>query len=147
MNIPEYIKMSEAVPIVDLPQHKINGYVHDGAYTAAPETGGWGKARFLSTAVDLPVLIFFSDLLKEGFTVRHAGRVAARLKGAMDCYPEAALLSLVTLENGSTFALPTEQVDISTGYNSGAYIRTALIVDARNLKRRVEVALSGGGNV
>jgi hypothetical protein len=59
----------------------------------------------------------------------------------MRVHPDADQLSLVTLENGNRFALPTETVDLTGGWNSGGRVREAVIIDARNLRERIQEAI------
>ena len=87
---------------------------------------------------DLAAELFFMDQRGEGHSVKMAGTIATRLRRAMRDQPEANQLALVTLENGNRFALPASTLDLSTGWNSGAAIREALIVDTRNLRARIQ---------
>ena len=87
---------------------------------------------------DLAAELFFMDQRADGHSVKMAGTIATRLRRAMSDVPNADQLTLVTLENGNRFGLPTATLDFSTGWNSGGAIREALIVDTRNLRARVQ---------
>jgi hypothetical protein len=90
---------------------------------------------------DLAAERFFIDLRGDGHPVKLAGFIATRLRCAMRVHPDADQLSLVTLENGNRFALPTETVDLTGGWNSGGRVREAVIIDARNLRERIQEAI------
>jgi hypothetical protein len=84
---------------------------------------------------------------EEGLSVRVAGEEAARLHRAMTAHPDAERLALVTLLNGSRFALPADQVDLASGYSSGAPVREALFVDVRNLRARIVDMIEAAGRI
>jgi hypothetical protein len=86
---------------------------------------------------DLAAERFFMDLRACGYPVKLAGSIATRLRRAMREYPEADQLSMVALENGNRFALPTATLELTSGWSSGARVRDALIIDARNLRERM----------
>jgi hypothetical protein len=90
---------------------------------------------------DVATLIRYAEMRSDGYPVKLAGTIAARLRTAMRDYPDADQLTLVTCENGNRFARPADELDLSTGYNSGAPVREALTVDVRNLRERVERAI------
>lgn len=81
----------------------------------------------------------------EGWPVKLAGEAATRLYNAMVQYPEADRLALVTLDNAKRFAMPAEAIDLSTGYSSGAAVREALVIDARNLRHRIAGMIESAG--
>ena len=91
---------------------------------------------------DAAALILYADLRKLGQPVKFAGLFASRIRGAMRDFLDADQLTTVTLENGSTFTLPSALLDLSSGYGSGGYIVTATLVDVRNLRDRVRRALN-----
>jgi|GEM_PF-4210332 len=82
--------------------------------------------------------LFYLDQRKAGLTVKLAGQAATRLRTGMREHPAADQLTITTLENGAVSVLPTASLDLSTGYLSGGYLLTALTVDARNLRLRVQ---------
>jgi hypothetical protein len=86
---------------------------------------------------DLAAERYFMELRAGGHSVKLAGQIATRLRRAMDDYPRASQLALVSHENGNRFAAPADTLDLSSGYHSGGNIREALTVDARNLRARV----------
>jgi hypothetical protein len=86
---------------------------------------------------DLAAEQYFMDLRAGGHSVKMAGQIATRLRRAMDDYPRASQLALVSHENGNRFAAPAATLDLSSGYHSGGNIREALTVDVRNLRARV----------
>lgn len=96
---------------------------------------GGGNLRLWSED-DVPPEIYFIDLRSEHHTVRMAGMFATRLRRAIAKYPEADRIALVTLENGNRFAASADEIDLTTGYSSGACIRETLVVDVRNLRAR-----------
>lgn len=73
----------------------------------------------------------------EGYPIKLAGEAATWLYNAMVQHPEADRLALVSLDNGNRFAIPAAAIDLSTGYSSGAAVREALVIDARNLRARI----------
>jgi len=90
---------------------------------------------------DLPALVagqFYMDCRSAGQTVKQAGQAATRLLAGMRDYPGAAQLTVLTLENGSRSILPTDTIHLSTGFISGGYLATALLIDVRNLAARVQ---------
>lgn len=102
------------------------------AYVPEPE----GGCRFW-TPDDMVAELFFLDQRADGYTVKIAGRVATRLRDGMRGAPEADLITVVRLENGSTFTAATADLDLSSGYTSGSFVRTALTIDVRNYRERV----------
>jgi hypothetical protein len=86
---------------------------------------------------DLAAELFFMQQRADGHSVKMAGAVASRLRRAMSADPEANQLTLVTLENGNRFAVATDKLDVSSGFNSGCAIREATMVDVRNLRARI----------
>lgn len=90
---------------------------------------------------DAAALIFYAGMRRVGHPVKVAGLTASRIREAMRVHPEADQLTIVTLENGSICTLPSSDLDLSTGYNSGGFIVTALLVDVRNLRAKVQRAI------
>lgn len=81
----------------------------------------------------------------DGHPIKLAGEAATRLYSAMLQYPDADRLALVTLDNGNRFAMPTDAIDLSTGYSSGAAVREALVIDVRNLRQRIADMIESAG--
>ena len=102
-----------------------------------PAPASNGKTRLFSAEVDAPLLCLFGDLI-EDYTVRHASKIVERFKRAILKHPKAPQLALVKLANGSTFAQPTTDLDLASGFVSGQYLRSAMIVDLRNYRERVQ---------
>ena len=96
---------------------------------------------------DVASLILYAEMRRAGHPVKIAGVLASRIRAAMRDYPDADQLVSVTLENGSAFALPAEMLDLSSGYNSGQFLLTAILVDCRNLRQRVQRRVGCGGDV
>ncbi len=113
--------------------------------------GGFRPPLFVGQAqYGVAELIALDDQLihrAEGWPVRLAGKFAARLHRAMAAHPDADRLSLVTLENGNRFAVPSDSIDLSSGYSSGAPVREALIVDVRNLRARIERMIDAAAQI
>lgn len=86
---------------------------------------------------DVAVLCGYADLRRAGYPVKLAGIVMSRLRAAMREWPQADQLTTVTLQNGSTFTLPAEMVEVTSGYTSGGYIFSANLLDVRNLRERI----------
>jgi hypothetical protein len=86
---------------------------------------------------DAAALILYAEMRRAGQPVKVAGVFASRVRAAMRCYSDANQLVSVALENGNSFALPAEMLDLTTGYMSGHYLLTATLVDVRNLRARV----------
>jgi hypothetical protein len=102
-------------------------------YVPTPEQG----FRFW-TADDIVAELFFLDHREDGYTVKIAGRLATRLRDGMKAHPDADQLTILRLANGSTATLPTASLDLTSGYTSGSYVRTALTIDVRNYRERVQ---------
>ena len=96
---------------------------------------GGGNLRLWSMD-DALAELYFTDLRAEHHTVRLAGTLATRLRRAIEKHPEADRLALVTLENGNRFAIPADDIVLTSGFSSGACIREALLIDVRNLRAR-----------
>jgi hypothetical protein len=96
---------------------------------------------------DMVAELYFMGLRAERYTVRIAGALASRLRRAMNDYPEAPLLALLTLENGNRLAMPIDRVDLLQGYNSGCTIRETLVVDVRNLRARLDRMIEAAGQI
>lgn len=86
---------------------------------------------------ELGPLDYQLTLRETGFPIKLAGAYASRLHRAITAHPDADRLALVTMENGNRFAVPAENIDLSSGYSSGGAVRETLIVDVRNLRARV----------
>lgn len=103
--------------------------------------GGFRPAEFAGQHLyglnELVAIERQQTLIAEGFTVRHAGEKASQLYRAMTAHPDADRIALVTLTNGNRFALPADNIDLTSGYSSGAPVREAVIVDVRNLRSRI----------
>lgn len=89
----------------------------------------------------------YSDCRAAGHTVKQAGQTATRLLAGMRDNPEADQLTILTLENGNKSILPTSEIDLSTGFISGGYLATALMIDVRNLKVRVQRAIDADASL
>lgn len=95
-----------------------------------------GNLRFWSMD-DIAAERWFMDLRAEGYPIRLAGTFATRLGEAIRLHPDVDQLTLVTLNNGNRFALPTDKLDLTSGFTSGCAVREAVMVDVRNLRARV----------
>jgi hypothetical protein len=95
--------------------------------------------------LELGVLDAFLTKQRDGYPVRLAGDYARRLHCALTAHPEADRLALVTLENGNRFAMDADQIDLTSGFSSGGPVRETLIVDARNLRARIERMIEAVG--
>jgi hypothetical protein len=87
------------------------------------------------------VLCGYVDLRNAGYPVKLAGAIMGRVRTAMRDYPEADQITIVLLANRSVFAVPTSQLDLSSGYTSGSYLVAATLIDVRNLRERVQRAI------
>lgn len=108
-----------------------------GADFLSPPTVG----RTLCDRDDVAALVLYAELWRARQPVKVAGLMASRVRDAMRIDPEADQLTVVTLTNGSTFTRATASLDIGSGFHSGGHILTATIVDARNLRDRVQRAI------
>lgn len=99
------------------------------------------NGRTLCDRDDVAALALYAELRRAGQPVKVAGLMASRVRDAMLIDPEADQLTTITLTNGSTFTRPTSGLDIGSGFHSGGHILTATIVDARNLRDRVQRAI------
>lgn len=103
-----------------------------GGYRPQPYAG-----QVLYGISELIALDWFLTLRGEGYPVRLAGDQARRLHDALTAHPEADRLALVTLDNGRRFALPADDIDLSSGHSSGMMVREALLIDLRNRRERL----------
>lgn len=87
---------------------------------------------------DLAAELYFMDLRKDDHSVKLAGSIATRLRAAVRDNPHAEQITLVTMQNGNRFAVPTPDLDIANGWTSGGFIRDALTIDVRRLRARVQ---------
>lgn len=99
------------------------------------------------TLDDIAADRWFMDLRAEGYPVRIAGALASRLRAAMRLHPDAVQLALVTLENGNRIALPSDMFDLTCGFTSGCAVRDAILVDARNLRERVQRLIDAAAQI
>jgi hypothetical protein len=90
---------------------------------------------------DVAATILYAAVRDAGQPVKVAGLTAARVRDGMEAHPEADQLTTVTLENGLTFTQPTADLDLRSGFTSGANVITATMVDVRNLRDRVRRAV------
>jgi hypothetical protein len=105
-------------------------------FITRPDTG-----RIVLDEDDAAVLILYAELRRAGHKVLLAGTIASRIRTAMRAYPDADQLVMARLENGSAFTLPAEMLNLSSGYTSGQFLLTAMLVDCRNLRARVRRAI------
>jgi hypothetical protein len=87
------------------------------------------------------VALFYLIQCEAGLTVKTAGRWATKLWEGVQMHPDQDQLTLLTLENGATSIHPAGSVDLASGYVGGGFIVTALTVDLRNLRDRLEKAV------
>jgi hypothetical protein len=110
------------------------------------ETGGTDflpaptSGRTICDRDDAAALILYAEMRGAGQPVKVAGITASRIRDGMRHFPEADQLTIVSFQNGLTITLPSADLDLRTGYNSGSYLSTALLVDCRNLRARVQRA-------
>jgi hypothetical protein len=92
---------------------------------------------------DVAALCGYADLRRSAirYPVKLAGSIMARVRAAMRDYPDEPQFTVVQLANGSVFVLPTSMLDLSSGFTSGTYLLAATIIDARNLRDRVQRAV------
>lgn len=90
---------------------------------------------------DVAALTLYAELRGAGQPVKVAGLMTSRVRDAMRSNPEADQLTVVTLNNGSSFTRPTASLDLTSGFHSGGHVLTATIVDVRNLRDRVKRAI------
>ena len=105
-----------------------------------------GSLRFWEQD-DIAAERWFMDLRAEGYPVRIAGALASRLRSALRFHPDAPQLTLVTLENGNRFALPADALNLTDGFTSGCAVREAVMVDARNLRERVQSLIDAAAQI
>ena len=86
---------------------------------------------------DAAALCGYADLIRAGYPVKLAGAIISRIRTAMRANPRADQLVTVTLQNGFSFTMPAEDVELASGFSAGGYITTALLFDARNYRERV----------
>jgi hypothetical protein len=103
--------------------------------------------RRLWSVDDAAAAQFYMDGINAGQSVRIAGTAATLLRDGMRSNPEADQLTIIRLENGSTSTLPTDALDLASGYLSGGYLRTALTVDVRNLRARINRAIAADAEI
>lgn len=90
---------------------------------------------------DAAVLCGYADLRRVGYPVKLAGLIMSRIRTAMQANPGVAQLVTVSLQNGFSFTMSSEDISLTSGYSAGGYITTALLFDARNYRERVQRAI------
>jgi hypothetical protein len=90
---------------------------------------------------DAAALCGYADLIRAGYPVKLAGAIISRIRTAMRAYPQADQLITVTVQNGFSFTMPADALDLSSGFVSGGYIATAFLFEARNYRERVQRAI------
>jgi hypothetical protein len=118
-------------------------WITDDSYILRKELGEdiFGDERKALSIDGGVVICGYVDLRNAGYPVKLAGTIMSRIRTAMLATPEADQLMTVTLENGGTFTLDAATLDLSSGYNSGGYITSALLFDVRNYRQRVQRAI------
>lgn len=111
-----------------------------GALGFCPKNGLWSGGNAVP-------LRFYLDQRAAGLTVKTAGRLATKVWEGMQMHPDATQLVIVTLENGSTSVHPAEAVDLRSGYIGGVHLASALVVDVRNLRARIDRAVAADGQI
>jgi hypothetical protein len=96
---------------------------------------------------DIVAELFFLDHRADGYPVKLAGQMATRLREGMHRDPDADQLTIVRLENGSTFTMATNALDLRTGFISGSYVRTALTVDVRQYRERIQRLIASDAEI
>lgn len=91
--------------------------------------------------------LLYLDQRAAGLTREHAGRLATHIWTGMVAHPDADQLTLVVIENGSASVHSTASLDLGSGYICGGYLATALVVDVRNLRARVQRAVEASARV
>jgi hypothetical protein len=99
------------------------------------------NGRLILDHDDAAAVTGYADLRRAGYPVKLAGSIMARIRAAMLDDPDEPQHTVVLLGNGSTFNLPSSQLDLTTGINSGSYVVAATLVDVRNLRERVQRAI------
>lgn len=108
-----------------------DNYSTDACKYQEGRTGGFWEADRIA------IEHYFLTLRSESWPVKLAGAVASRLWDAIQANPSADQITLVSLTNGNRFAMPTDKLDLSSGFNSGSTVRDALTIDVRQLRARV----------
>ena len=90
---------------------------------------------------DAAALCGYADLIRAGYPVKLAGLIISRIRTGMRAYPDADQLVTVTLQNGFSFTMPAGDLDLSSGFSTGGFMTTALLVDVRNYRERVQRAI------
>lgn len=109
--------------------------------TIGPAKPPRGKAS-RSTLGDLITMKIYQELLELGCKPRDANHLASRFQDAMDQYPNEERLTLFKLENGATRILPSKELDLSTGFNSGGYIVSGIEFSILNIREIIEKKLA-----
>lgn len=90
---------------------------------------------------DVAAAILYAVVRNAGQPVKAAGVMAARIREGMAAHPDADQLTIVLIETGATFTLPTADLDLRSGYTSGGFVVTATTVEVGNLRERVQRAV------
>jgi hypothetical protein len=103
--------------------------------------------RFLWSRDRIVAVRAFYDFRLDGLTVRAAARIANKIWEGIQMHPVADQMVIVTLENGSTSVHPVEAVDLRSGFIGGVHMASALIVDVRNLRARIDRAVQADAQI
>ena len=118
-------------------------WVTDDSYILRKELGEdiFGDERRALDNDDVVVLCGYADLRRAGYPVKLAGLIMSRIRTAMQANPAAAQLVTVSLQNGFSFTMCSEDIDLTGGFSAGGFITTALLFDVRNYRERVTRAI------
>lgn len=112
-----------------------------GEVTIGPAKPPRGQAS-RSTIAMLIAMKIYQEFLELGCKPRDANKLASRFQDALDQYPNEERLTLFKLENGATRILPSKGLDLSTGFNSGGYVLSAIEFSILNIREIIEKKLA-----
>lgn len=137
------IKTKKLAAIIGWDRKKMGDDIATGHCGFVPPAEG----RRLWDLNDAAAAQFYVDAINAGHPVRLAGIAATKLREALRAHPAESQLTIVTLDNGSTATHPTATLDLNDGYISGGFLRSALIIDVRNLRARIERAIAADAEI
>ena len=105
-----------------------------------------GQSRQFS-ATQFAALCIVSDFVIAGVKAPLAAKIARRVIEAHERQPEVEQWAIIATANGNVSTLPYDQVDIRTGFVSGARLNFALVVDLKTYAERVAAAIADAPKV
>lgn len=99
------------------------------------------------TAPQFAALCILSDFVIAGVKAPLAAKVARRVMEAHVVDPSVEQWAIIATANGNVSTLPYDQVELRTGFISGARLNFALVIDLQTYADRVAAAIAAAPKV